>query len=67
MKKIYIAPAMEIAELEVAAIIAGSMNAGGSLPGTGYGGDDDSGDFEGDANGRRRGEWGNLWEDSRRW
>lgn len=66
MKKVYIAPAMEIAELEVAAIIASSMNAGGSLPGTGYGGDDDSGKIEGDANGRR-GSWGNLWEDSRRW
>lgn len=66
MKKIYIAPAMEIAELEVAAIIAGSVNAGGSLPGTGYGGDDDSGTIEGDANGRR-GSWGNLWEDSMRW
>ena len=57
---------MEIAELEVAAIIASSMNTGGSLSGTGYGGDDDSGKIEGDANGRR-GSWGNLWEDSMRW
>lgn len=66
MKKVYIAPTMEIAELEVAAIIASSMNTGGSLPGTGYGGDDDSGKIEADANGRR-GSWGNLWEDSMRW
>ena len=66
MKKIYIAPAMDIAELEVAAIIAGSVNTGGSLPGTGDGGDDDSGNLEADANGRR-GSWGNLWEDNKRW
>ena len=60
MKKVYIAPIMEVVELEVATMIAGSMNAGGTLPGTGWGGESD-GKAEPESN-RHRGEWGNLWK-----
>lgn len=60
MKKMYIAPMMEVVEIEVTTMIAGSMNAGGTLPGTGNGGDSQGGmEVEGN---RHRGEWGNLWK-----
>ena len=55
-----IAPMMEVVEIEVTTMIAGSMNAGGTLPGTGNGGDSE-GDGNADGN-RHRGEWGNLWK-----
>ena len=61
MKKNYIAPVMEVVELEVATLIAGSINAGDSLPGTSWGGDNNQGGGSADGN-RHRGEWGNLWK-----
>jgi hypothetical protein len=60
MKKMYIAPMMEVVEIEVTTMIAGSMNAGETLPGTGWGGDSEGG--KGSDGNRHRGEWGNLWK-----
>ena len=52
-KKKYIAPAMEIAEIEMVKMLAASA---GDIP---VGGDEQGG---GDAlSNRRRGTWGNLW------
>ena len=57
-KEVYIAPTIEIVELETQSSIL-AVSGGGTLPGMGSGGDSEGG-MEGDAN-RRRGEWGNLW------
>ena len=57
-KKTYIAPAIQVIELEPSSMIA--LSPGDTLPGTGVGGDSDGG-MSGDAN-RHRGEWGNLWK-----
>lgn len=62
MKKIYVAPGMEVMELNIETLML-SMSApgGGSAGGDGgpsWGGS--ASDKEADANGRR-GEWGNLW------
>lgn len=57
-KKTYIIPTMEIIELETQSLML-AVSGTESLPGTGSGGDS-AGGMEGDAN-RRRGEWGNLW------
>lgn len=53
MKKVYIAPSIEIVEFETTAMIASSLPDLGNA-------EDSEGGMEGDAN-RRRGEWGNLW------
>lgn len=63
MKKTYIAPEMEVIEIENE-IAMMALSAGQALPGTSSGGEVFGGDA--DANGRR-GSWGNLWEDGRRW
>ena len=61
-KKAYIAPAIEVIELEPSFMIANTgMNTGGSLDGTENGGDHWQGGGDADAN-RHRGEWGNLWK-----
>jgi hypothetical protein len=59
MKKVYIAPSIEIVECETTTMIASSLPDIGNA-------EDSKGGMEGDAN-SRRGEWGNLWEDSMRW
>ena len=58
-KKVYIAPAIEVVELEIQSSIL-TVSGGGTLSGMGNGGDSEGG-REGDANGRR-GSWGNLWD-----
>ena len=63
MKKTYIAPEMEVIEIENE-IAMMALSAEQGLPGTSSGGELSGGDA--DANGRR-GSWGNLWEDGRRW
>ena len=63
MKKTYIAPKMEVLELDIEALMISMSAPNGDGPG--YGGEAGSstgnGSMEADANGRR-GEWGNLWE-----
>ena len=58
MKKTYIAPEMQVIEMEMESVLM-SMSAP-SLPGTSWGGESD-GEIEAQAN-DRRGSWGNLWE-----
>lgn len=60
MKKKYIAPAMEVMEIDNEALML-TVSAPGENgnDGPSWGGSSD-GDKEADANGRR-GEWGNLW------
>ena len=61
MKKVYIAPAIEIVEFETATILAVSgLDTGDTLPGASSGGDSEGGK-EAESN-RHRGSWGNLWE-----
>jgi hypothetical protein len=59
MKKTYIAPEIEVIELEMETALMG-LSSQGSLPGTSDGGDSEGG-MDADANDRRGG-WGNLWE-----
>ncbi len=63
MKKVYIAPAIEIVELEAATILAASpgIEARETLDGTSYGGNSKDGGMDAESN-RHRGTWGNLWE-----
>ena len=61
MKQTYIAPEMEVMEIETETMML-SLSAEGSLDGTGSGGYGSG--MEADVN-KRRGQWGNLWEDSR--
>ena len=61
MKQTYIAPEVEVIEMETETMML-SLSAESSLEGTTDGGGATGKDA--DANGRR-GEWGNLWEDSR--
>lgn len=66
MKNIYVAPQMEVIEIENE-IAMMALSADDALPGTTWGGSTEGGnEMEADANGRR-GSWGNLWEDGRRW
>ena len=58
-KKTYIAPVIEVVEIEIQSSIL-AVSGGGTLPDVGGGGDSEGGG-EGDAN-RRRGSWGNLWD-----
>ena len=64
MKKIYVAPEMEVLEMENEVLMSMSAPGEGGLGGTSWGGqagaDTGNGSIEADANGRR-GEWGNLW------
>ena len=66
MKHIYVAPETTVIEMETESLMLTVSAEGGEggLEGTGNGGW--GSDMEADANGRR-GSWGNLWEDSRRW
>ena len=57
MKKIYVAPEMEVMELNIETLML-SMSAPGD-GGPSWGGESNGG-MDADANGRR-GEWGNLW------
>lgn len=60
-KKTYIAPAIQVIELEPSFMIANTgIDTDGSLGGT-VGGGNSEGGMGGDAN-RHRGEWGNLWK-----
>jgi hypothetical protein len=61
MKQAYIAHEMEVVEIETETMIL-SLSAEGSLDGTGTG--KPGSGLEADVN-KRRGQWGNLWEDSR--
>ena len=58
MKKVYIAPMVEVLELNVETLMI-SMSAPGGDGGPSWGGDSEGG-MDADAN-NRRGEWGNLW------
>lgn len=60
MKKTYIAPEMEVIEIENE-IAMMALSADEALPGTSSGGEVSGEDA--DANGRR-GTWGNLWDDN---
>ena len=65
MKKIYIAPEMEVMEIDNEALMISMSAPGGSgLDGTSPGGSMSGGSA--DANDRRRGSWGNLWESESR-
>ena len=59
MKKTYIAPAMEVMEIDIEGQLM-ALSAEDSLPGSDWGGESEGG-MEADANDRRGG-WGNLWE-----
>ena len=59
MKKVYIAPGMNVFELEVEPIFL-VVSAEDSLPGSSWGGESEDG-READAN-EHRGVWGDLWE-----
>ena len=64
MKHIYVAPEITVIEIETESLMLSVSGANGGLDGT-----EDGGlgyEKEADANGRR-GSWGNLWEDGRRW
>ena len=63
MKKTYIAPEMEVIEIENEIALM-ALSAEQALDGTSSGGE--VSDKDADANGRR-GSWGNLWEDNKRW
>lgn len=63
MKQAYMAPEMEVIEMNMETLLM-ALSAAGSLDGTQIGGPASGKDA--DANGRR-GSWGNLWEDNKRW
>ena len=63
MKHTYIKPEMEVIEIENEIALM-ALSAEQALPGTSSGGEVSGEDA--DANGRR-GSWGNLWEDNKRW
>lgn len=70
MKHTYIAPETTVIEMETESLMLTVSGKNGGLDDTSWGGSAGSnigdGPIEADANGRR-GSWGNLWEDSRRW
>lgn len=61
MKKVYIAPMVEVLELDAEALMLTMSVPGGNGNdgGPSWGGDSEGG-MDADAN-NRRGEWGNLW------
>lgn len=60
MKKTYVAPKVEVMELDVeVSMMSMSALGEGGLDDTSWGGESEGG-MEADAN-NRRGEWGNLW------
>lgn len=61
MKQTYITPKTEVIEIEIEGHLM-AISADESLPGTEWGGGATGKDA--DVN-KRRGRWGNLWEDSR--
>lgn len=65
MKKIYIAPEMEVMEIENEVLMSMSAPNGGPGYGGEAGSSTENGSMEADANGRR-GSWGNLWESESR-
>ena len=60
MKKTYIAPEMSVMELETEALML-TMSAPGEDSGPSWGGGS-TGGMDAEANKKRRGTWGNLWE-----
>lgn len=60
MKKMYIAPTVEVVNIDMVSMIATSNSVDSNLPGTGNGGDSQGG--MGAEGNRHRGEWGNLWK-----
>lgn len=58
MKKTYITPEMDVMVLETEALML-TISAGGGDEGPSYGGG--ATNKEADANKKRRGTWGNLW------
>lgn len=61
MKKMYIAPTVEVVNIDMVSMIATSNSVDSNLPGGG--GFDGNSPGGGDADGNRhRGEWGNLWK-----
>lgn len=59
MKKVYIAPEMNVVEMEVETALMG-LSSDNDLPGSSWGGESEGG-MDADANDRRGG-WGNLWD-----
>ena len=57
-KKEYIAPAIEVVEMNLISMFAGSVQNGGQIGGNP---DVDFGDDGGELSNGRRGQWGNLW------
>ena len=64
MKHTYIAPEVTVIEIETESLMLSVSGANGGLDGTEDGGLGSG--MDADANGRR-GSWGNLWEDNKRW
>ena len=60
MKKTYIAPEINVMEMEMETALMG-LSSQESLPGTSWGGESEGGGMDADANDRRGG-WGNLWD-----
>ena len=60
MKKMYIAPTVEVVNIDMVSMIATSNSVDSNLPGTENGGDSQGG--MGAEGNRHRGEWGNLWK-----
>ena len=63
MKKTYIAPEMSVMELETEALML-TMSAPAPEDGGPSWGGGSQGGMEADANKKRRGTWGNLWDTS---
>ena len=63
MKQTYIAPEMEVVEIDTETMML-SLSAEDSLEGTTDGGSGSG--MEADVN-KRRGKWGNLWDSESRW
>lgn len=61
MKKMYIAPTVEVVNIDMVSMIATSNPVDSNLPGGGGSGGNSQGGMDADGN-RHRGEWGNLWK-----
>lgn len=61
MKKMYIAPTVEVVNIDMVSMIATSNSVDSNLPGSGGFDGDSQGGMGADGN-RHRGEWGNLWK-----
>ena len=61
-KKTYIAPAMEIVEMELALLLCGSNDSSGNSGSSDIGVSDKVTDDDASMANGRRGSWGNLWD-----